>query len=142
MAQKSRRFTDVSPVDSQRLRKVRGRGNRSTELAVRFRLVRAGISGWTLHPKALAGVPDFYFSADRIALFVDGCFWHGCRRCRQVHHMKNISYWKSKIAGNLKRDKRNNRMLRSLGYGVLRIWEHEVRSERWMAKLRKLLNQR
>jgi len=132
-------FENVTPEVSRRLSAVRNRGNRSTEQVVRFRLVRAGLKGWTLHDKTVPGTPDFLFGKYRIAIFVDGCFWHGCAHCRAVNHKKNVGYWTTKIAGNRQRDQRTTSLLRSRGYIVIRIWEHGVRSNFWMKRLEKIV---
>ena len=105
--------------------KVRSRGNRSTEVRLRLALVRARISGWKLHPESVPGRPDFWFATKRMALFVDGCFWHGCKRCLRLPQ-RNRSYWRAKIDGNIRRAVRVNRKLRSDGIIVLRVWEHEL----------------
>lgn len=109
--------------------KVRSRGNRSTEVRFRLALVRAGIAGWRLHPNFVPGQPDFWFPKKRVALFVDGCFWHGCKRCFRLPR-GNRRYWRSKILSNIHRAKLVNRKLRSLGIMVLRIWEHDLKDRR------------
>ncbi len=66
---------------SARMARVRGAGNESTEGRVEAALVAAGVEGWEKHPKGVLGKPDFYFPRQRLAVFVDGCFWHGCPVC-------------------------------------------------------------
>jgi len=120
-------FRGVSRTRSRIMGSIRGRNNRSTELSLRMALARAGISGWTLHPTSVPGRPDFQFLGDRVVVFVDGCFWHGCPKCR--HAVKtNRRYWKTKISLNRMRDRRTTKLLRSRGHLVLRFWEHEVGS--------------
>ena len=114
--------------------KVRSRGNRSTEVRLRLALVRARISGWELHPESVPGRPDFWFATERLALFVDGCFWHGCKRCLRLPK-GNRPYWIGKIEGNIRRARRINRALRSDGVTVLRIWEHDVRDQRKLNRI-------
>lgn len=87
----------------------------------------AGVSGWRRKSK-LWGRPDFIFPRFRIAIFVDGCFWHGCRKCR-LAAKTNTDYWRSKIAGNIERDRVNTRKLKANGWKVVRIWEHELRTK-------------
>lgn len=118
-------FVGVSSMRSEAMRAVRSRNNRSTEIPLKMALVRAGLSGWQLHPRSAIGCPDFLFQAEGIALFVDGCFWHGCPRCGH-RPRANALYWATKIELNKKRDRRTTRALRARGYRVLRIWEHEV----------------
>ncbi len=88
-------------------------------------LVRAGISGWRLHPKNLTGHPDFVFESLRIAIFVDGCFWHQCPRCR-LTPSSNLDYWMPKLRRNRERDWQVRLRLNEQGWLVLRIWEHEL----------------
>lgn len=73
---------------------------------------------------------DVAFPKDKIAVFVDGCFWHKC----PVHFRmpkSNVSFWKKKILGNAKRDKKETRVLRKKGWRVIRVWEHELRRHPW-----------
>ena len=117
--------------------KVKSTGNRSTELKAEAALVAAGIDGWERHP-ALPGKPDFYFPEHRLAVFIDGCFWHGCPkhvRYPQAH----AGYWLSKIDRNRKRDNRIRRQLRSQGFHVMRVWEHDLRGDTWMKRLLAML---
>jgi DNA mismatch endonuclease, patch repair protein len=105
---------------------IRSRGNKATELKLVSILRANGITGWRRH-EILPGRPDFVFRGSRLAIFVDGCFWHGCRwHCRMPS--ENRAYWQSKIAGNSARDRRTTRLLRSRGWRVLRIWGHALAS--------------
>lgn len=106
---------------------IKGRGNRSTELAVRGMLKKLGITGWRANLVSIPGKPDFAFPKIKLAIFVDGCFWHGCKKClRNRKPGINAAYWRNKIAGNVSRDKRINRKLNRYGWSVLRIWEHLI----------------
>jgi DNA mismatch endonuclease (patch repair protein) len=105
--------------------RIRGRGNRSTEHAMAVLLRTQRITGWRRHPAKVFGRPDFYFPKPRIALFLDGCFWHACRRCfRMPAH--NRSFWEEKIRRNRLRDRLVARTLRVDGIRVLRLWEHDL----------------
>jgi DNA mismatch endonuclease (patch repair protein) len=106
---------------------IRSRGNRSTEWRLRAMLVNRAIRGWKLHPRNVIGVPDFFFRAANLAVFVDGCFWHACPKCGHMPK-SNTQYWRRKITGNRERDQRVTKELRKTGYKVIRIWECEVRS--------------
>src|SRR5690242_2121977 len=66
---------------SERMARVKGRGNRSTEVRIAAALAGAAIRGWRRHPQHVLGRPDFWFPAERVVVFVDGCFWHGCPTC-------------------------------------------------------------
>src|ERR1043166_370282 len=119
---------------SERMRRVRSKGNRSTEWRLRSALMRGRVSGWRLHVKDLPGQPDFFFPRQRLAVFIDGCFWHACPSCKRPLPTNNYSYWVEKIKGNVKRAKDVNRALRTMGCRVLRVWEHELRSPRGVEK--------
>lgn len=106
--------------------RIRSRGNSSTELKLIALMRSAGISGWRRRSK-LRGRPDFVFTRHRVTVFVDGCYWHGCRRCG-LGAKSNTEYWKPKISGNMRRDRANSRSLRAEGWTVVRIWEHELKT--------------
>ncbi len=122
------RFENVSPVRSRAMAAVRGKGNITTERRLRLALVRAGISGWQLHPKGLSGRPDFFFPEAKLAVFTDGCFWHGCRKCGHVPS-KHTDFWRAKIKRNRERDKEKTAQLQAQGFAVLRFLEHELRDD-------------
>ena len=112
---------------SRRMSGVRSKGNRSTEWRLRSALMRHGIKDWRMHLPSLSGIPDFAFPRLRIAIFIDGCFWHGCPRCDRPLPKTNRTYWSNKLQFNIARAKRVNRNLRKNGFQVIRIWEHEIR---------------
>lgn len=118
-------FKGVSPKRSRAMAAVRGSNNKTTERRLRLALVRARISGWKLHMKTLPGRPDFYFPDGKLAVFVDGCFWHGCPKCGHFPRT-NSAFWKAKIERNQDRDRRKTQKLIDGGYRVIRIWEHEL----------------
>lgn len=101
-------------------------------------LRKARITGWRRHA-SLIGKPDFTFPREKVALFVDGCFWHGCPK-----HFKtpvgNAEFWGAKIAANLERDRAVNRVLRSNGWKVVRIWEHALKARNADTTIRRLKN--
>jgi DNA mismatch endonuclease (patch repair protein) len=129
---------------SEVMSRIRGRGNKDTELAL-ARLLRVHkIKGWRRHVQVRIadcglrrsgahGVtrptfrvkPDFVFRQVRLALFVDGCFWHGCPK-HATKPANNRAFWKKKLAGNKTRDRLVNRTLRQAGWRVVRIWECEL----------------
>lgn len=73
----------------------------------------------------LPGTPDLFFGGPRVAIFVDGCFWHGCPDHGSIPS-SNIAYWEPKLRRNQERDARVNLELRAAGWAVLRFWEHEI----------------
>lgn len=105
---------------------IRSRRNKSTELALvkTFRL--HGITGWRRHI-AMPGRPDFIFRKKKLAVFVDGCFWHGCPRCYK-RPSSNRLFWDQKITNNRERDRRVVRTLRKRGWRVVRVWEHDLQT--------------
>ena len=150
---------------SEVMARIRSRGNRDTELAL-ARLFRAhGIRGWrrqmrvrvrvtsdkwrvtrkarslaasrgTRHPP-LTVRPDFVFPKLRLAVFVDGCFWHGCPR-HATQPKNNRAFWQQKLAGNRRRDALVTRTLRRAGWRVLRVWEHELARKNEARLLRRI----
>lgn len=119
-------FGKVSKTHSRRMGAIRGRGNRTTEARFRALLVRSGICGWTMRTKELKGKPDFYFPEGKVAVFLDGCFWHGCPQCGHVPRV-NRPFWKAKIERNQRRDRETDELLRQTGIKAVRFWEHELR---------------
>src|SRR5690348_7484071 len=107
---------------SEVMSRIRSRGNRDTELALASLLRRVGITGWRRH-LPIFGRPDFVFRSARIAIFVDGCFWHRCPKCSNMP-VNNRSFWATKLSGNIQRDKVVTKKLRRDGWRVLRLWEH------------------
>ncbi len=122
---------------SAQMARVRGEGNRSTEGTVETALVEAGIQGWEKHPKDILGKPDFFFPAQRLALFVDGCFWHACPVCKR--RIPKSDFWKNKIENNRRRDNRVHSTLRREGYHVMRVWEHDLKKDTWLKRLNTII---
>lgn len=127
---------------SERMSRVRNRANRSTERVVAARLTAAGARGWVPNDRDVEGRPDFHFPASRVAVFVDGCFWHRCPRCRRRTPRNNRAYWLKKIDDNRRRDNRVRRKLRSRGYRVFRVWEHEARGGAWVYRIMRAIQER
>jgi DNA mismatch endonuclease, patch repair protein len=111
------------------MRQVKGRNNRSTERRFAASLAAHGIRGWTRGTKDLQGHPDIVFRSERVAIFLDGCFWHGCPQCDKQLPYNNFGYWKAKISRNVRRDLVVTRSLRRCGWTVIRIWEHDLRNQ-------------
>jgi DNA mismatch endonuclease, patch repair protein len=119
------RFKNVSKTRSQIMSSIRGKRNKSTEGRLRFVLVRSGVRGWKLNASSFPGKPDFLFPEGKLAVFVDGCFWHGCARCGHLPKTRK-GFWQAKLAANKRRDRRAAASLRKGGFFVMRIWEHEL----------------
>ncbi len=119
-------FANVTRNRSRHMASVKAQGNKTTERKLRAGLVAAGVAGWELSPQDVAGRPDFFFRSAGVAVFVDGCFWHGCARCGHVPGVHR-RFWEAKLRSNRLRDRRVRLLLRRQGIGVIRIWEHELK---------------
>lgn len=108
------------------MRAVKGADTSLERLFTRA-LRSAKAKGWRLQQRTVSGVPDFVFRIERVAVFVDGCFWHRCPRCSTIPK-SNRAYWHRKLDRNERRDKRIRRKLRAEGWSIFRIWEHRLRS--------------
>lgn len=104
--------------------RIRGRDT-NPELLLRKELWTRGLRGYRTQSR-LPGRPDLAFKRFRLAIFVDGCFWHGCPKCRIAIPVSRVGYWRPKLRNNKRRDKRVNKELRAQNWRVLRFWEHEV----------------
>jgi DNA mismatch endonuclease Vsr len=119
-----------------RSRIMAGVGSRRTqpERQVETLLRLAGVRHVRRNVRALPGCPDFVLRDARLAVFVDSCFWHGCR----WHYRRPASrreYWDLKIERNVRRDSQVNALLKNMGWRVLRIWEHQIRETAGQAKV-------
>lgn len=127
---------DTVPPDirSRIMSKVRSKGNLSTEVKLISLLREKKLKGWRRNYKLL-GKPDIVYPKAKIAVFVDGCFWHGCpKHCRLPS--SNKEYWIPKIEKNRERDRNTTSALRKNGWRVIRIWEHEIGTTQLSRKFR------
>lgn len=102
---------------------VKGK-NTELELRLRKAVWRAGLR-YRLASKNVVGKPDFVFPSAKVAVFVDGCFWHACPQHLQ-QPQANYGFWDAKLKKNIARDETVNRQLEEAGWRVLRFWEHEL----------------
>lgn len=110
--------------------RIRARGNRKTELRLRDLLRLTGIKGWRRNSKVF-GKPDFVFPTARVAVFVDGCFWHRHPGCKFCYTPKTRSeFWLPKFKRNVARDRLVSRALRTCGWTVVRIWECQLSAKK------------
>lgn len=111
---------------------------RSKNTAIEL-VLKKGLKGlyFRYHPKTY-GNPDFGISKRKIAIFIDGCFWHKCPKC-YIEPQSNKKYWLPKIQKNAERDKKINEHLKKEGWITIRIWEHEIKKNpsRFINKIRK-----
>jgi DNA mismatch endonuclease, patch repair protein len=111
----------------QLMARIRSQGNKTTELRLISLLRKAGVAGWRRHQRLL-GRPDFIWKNAKVAVFVDGCFWHGHQCGRNVTPKTNALEWGEKIRRNRSRDKSVNATLRKAGWTVVRLWECHLRN--------------
>lgn len=108
--------------------RIRG-SNTGLEHRLELLLQRGGLNNYARSPNDIIGKPDFVFRRQRLAIFLDSCFWHGCSKHLRMPK-SNLSYWTNKIASNRLRDRRQRRELRKQSWRVIRIWEHELKNPR------------
>lgn len=112
---------------SEIMKKVRSKNNKSTELKLIQIFKENNIHGWRRNYK-VKGHPDFVFINKKIAIFVDGCFWHG-HNCRNTKPKDNQEYWDKKRERNMKHDKEITEYFENRGWTVIRIWECELKKD-------------
>jgi DNA mismatch endonuclease (patch repair protein) len=111
--------------------------NRDTkpEILLRQSLWNSGLKGYRKNFNKLPGKPDIFFPRKKISIFINGCFWHQCPRCRPPRPKSNNAFWNRKLDNNIKRDKRNYSILKKQGIKVIIVWECELKSD-----LKKVIN--
>ena len=100
--------------------------NTGPELILRKAMRKQRIIGYRLHKKDIPGRPDISFGPERLAIFINGCFWHRCPTCRLPLPNSNKDFWKDKFKKNKARDKLKIKNLQGLGWKVLNFWECEI----------------
>lgn len=103
----------------------------SPELRVRAALRQAGYPGYRLHWKAAPGRPDICYPGRKLAIFVNGCFWHRCPYCGLSLPKSNVEFWETKFARNQARDQRDHDLLLEAGWTVLVVWECQLKKRRF-----------
>lgn len=116
--------------------KVRSKNNKSTELKLIQIFQDNNIKGWRRN-YPVKGHPDFVFLDKKIAIFVDGCFWHG-HDCRNTRPSDNAEYWNKKRERNIRHDKEVTTLFEQRGWTVIRIWECELNRKNRSALMEKL----
>jgi len=111
--------------------RIRASGNRDTELRMISVFRKYGITGWRRNARVF-GRPDFVFPREKIAVFVDGCFWHRHPGCKFAYTPKSrLGFWLRKFESNVARDKAVMRALRKSGWRIARIWECQLHRAQW-----------
>ncbi|MGI6230755.1 MAG: very short patch repair endonuclease [Tractidigestivibacter sp.] len=113
--------------------------NTKPELKMRQALREHGYTGYRLHWKKVPGRPDVCFPGRKIAIFVNGCFWHRCPYCGLSMPKSNVEYWSKKFARNRSRDARNNAQLVSEGWTVIIVWECRLKKGRLESTMQDVL---
>jgi DNA mismatch endonuclease (patch repair protein) len=133
---------NLKPEDRQKtMRAVKGKGTTPERRLVAM-LVGMGLKGWRKNAGDIIGKPDVVFSKEHVAIFVDGCFWHGCPYCqRKLMPETNRQYWERKINRNIELAKSNNQKLLENQWVVIRIWEHELKNATDRARIRNEIRQ-
>ena len=116
------------------------RANTKPELLVRQRLRAAGLTGYRLEWK-VPGKPDIAFPGRKIAIFVNGCFWHRCPKCNPSKPKRNVEFWEAKFRRNVERDRAAIDALTQMGWTPITIWECELKKDRIDATMEKVIEQ-
>ena len=103
--------------------------NTKPEITLRKALWSEGHKGYRLNWKKVPGRPDIAYPGKKIAIFVNGCYWHRCPKCNLPLPKTNTDFWKEKFDKNVKRDKKKNDELLSLDWIVLVFWECDIKSD-------------
>jgi DNA mismatch endonuclease, patch repair protein len=124
---------------SEVMSRIRGSGNRNTELRMIALFRKHRIAGWRRNARVF-GKPDFVFPREKLAVFVDGCFWHRHPGCRFAYTPKSrVKFWLRKFESNVARDKTVTRTLRKMGWQIARIWECELDQRQWPGISRRIV---
>lgn len=118
------------PSSSATTKSMRGNRAKNTkpELSVRRLLREAGYGGYRLHWK-VPGRPDIAYPGRRVAIFVNGCFWHRCPLCGPPVPRTHREFWEEKFARNIERDARKTRDLEALGWTAITVWDCQLRDD-------------
>lgn len=131
---------NLSPENRRKaMRAVKSKGT-SPERILWAMLAGMRVRGWRKNAVDVPGKPDVVLDEKKIAIFVDGCFWHGCPVCKKPLPEHDREYWEKKISRNAERDKMNTKALLEEEWTVVRIWEHEIVPAARRATVRKRIH--
>lgn len=118
---------NLKPEDRRKtMQAIKGKGT-GLERCLFSMLAGMRLQGWRKNANDIVGKPDLVFDNERVVIFVDGCFWHGCPHCQRKLPKTNQEYWERKIKRNIELALLNNQQLLDEGWTVIRIWEHEIK---------------
>jgi len=123
------------PTRTKIMKSNRGK-NTKPEMRLRGTLIRAGLSGFKLHWSDVPGSPDIAFPQEKLAIFVNGCFWHRCPTCKPKLPITNRDFWRKKFENNHERDESKIAALQEIGWRVLVIWECEIKNNLSLSRTR------
>jgi DNA mismatch endonuclease, patch repair protein len=123
--------TPPLPTSEATTKTMKANKGKDTLPEIRFRkaLVAAGLSGYRLHRKSVPGRPDISFPGRKVAIFINGCFWHRCPRCRLPLPKAHRDFWRRKFNRNMKRDQEKLTLLGDMDWFVFVFWECEIRKD-------------
>lgn len=129
----------LTPADRKRTMQAVKSQHTGPERKLKAMLAGAHLHGWRLNLTNIPGKPDIAFAENKVAIFVDGCFWHGCPYCQRPMPQTNREYWQRKIQRNVERDRHHDQELESLGWRIFRIWEHQLHDQQERKKFLRAL---
>ena len=117
-----------SEVTTKVMRSNKGRDT-GPELTLRKALRESGFTGYRINWKKIPGRPDIAYPGRKVAIFVNGCFWHRCPHCNLPLPKSHTDFWQQKFDRNVERDRRKTEELESLGWTVITVWECEIKKD-------------
>ncbi len=134
-------MSDEVSVATRHVMQANKSKNTGPELLVRRRLREAGLAGYRIHWKKAPGSPDVCYPGRKVAVFVNGCYWHRCPHCARPLPKTNVEFWARKFERNRARDERDYRLLLEAGWTVLVVWECRLKGERLEPTIRRLVSE-
>jgi len=130
----------VSETTSRIMSSIKAK-NTKPELVLRKLLCKSGLKGYKLHWGRVPGRPDICYPSKKLAIFVNGCYWHRCPHCKPSMPKTHINFWQTKFRRNILRDRRKTGELTKLGWKVFVCWECKLKNNpiEYIEQINKLL---